>query len=67
MSIAVGSIVRRRGETRHYRLAGYRDCHAVAGHETVHLAIMEPIAESMVKRCHEVPQNLVEVDRINAR
>ena len=59
MSIAVGSIVRRIGETRQYRLVGYRDWRASHKHETVHLAIMEPIKESMIKLIYEEPQDLV--------
>lgn len=59
--IEPGSIVRRIGELRQYRLTGYREWKSIAQHETVFLAIMEPLTESMIKRVYERPENLVEV------
>ena len=62
MSIEVGRIVQRHGETRQYRLVGYRDWHPADKHEALRLAILEPMAESMIKRCYELPEALVEVE-----
>ncbi len=62
MSIAVGSIVRRHGETRQYRVLGYRDWHPADKREIVSLAILEPMAESMIKRSYERLEELVQVE-----
>jgi transcription elongation GreA/GreB family factor len=59
--IGPGSIMRRIGETRQYRLVGYREWRAFGTRERMTLAIMRPLAKSMIKEVYEPLAGLVEV------
>lgn len=58
--MTVGSIVRRHGETRQYRVIGFRERVAI-GTDKVLLAILQPLHESIVKHILESPDKLIEV------
>lgn len=56
-----GSIVRRIGEERQYRIVDTFVSTKIGSHEREQLAVLNPIGESMVKRVVESVSMLVEV------
>jgi hypothetical protein len=59
--MTVGSIVRRHGETRQYRVIGFKERVNVGTKATSLLAVLEPVHESMIKRVEVLLGDLIEV------